>query len=74
MTWKRILALLTAVLAIVGITLLVSDQVRVRRTADPAALVREIQALNQLVTVRYRIQKVRPRCAWCKSTRDPGRS
>ncbi|MCC6586110.1 MAG: DUF4230 domain-containing protein [Bryobacterales bacterium] len=58
MIWKRILALLTAALTGVLLTLFVSHQVRVRRTADPAALVREIQALNQLVTVRYRIQKV----------------
>jgi hypothetical protein len=50
-------ALLAAVLAFfAGRYLTMSGGIQ--RTADPAAVVREIKALQELVTVKYRVQKV----------------
>jgi hypothetical protein len=57
---KRALAILAIIAGVLG-TLTVQRWVlpsAIRRTADLAAVLQEIRRLNELITVRYRIQKV----------------
>jgi len=55
---QRILAILAAVLGVTVVFLLWRGEPRLTTTADPPALLREIQRLDELVAVKYSLQKV----------------
>lgn len=55
---QRILAILVAILSVAVLFLMWRGEGRQTLSADPPALLREIQRLDQLVTVKYSLQKV----------------
>ena len=54
----RALPWLSGLLFIAALTLYWRSGAGTSMTADPAAMLREIQSLNELVTIKYSIQKV----------------